>query len=92
MDRSASEPLRRVTLLLKLWIIGFLHSVLVLHFHFTLRAFTRLFYPKRLATSTFVRGRSNKSIAVGTVRVSIDPSAKQQQSLAYPSPVYNRDS
>jgi hypothetical protein len=66
MDRSASEPLRSVTLLLTLWIIGFIHSVLVLHFHFTLRAFNRLFYPKRLTTWTFIRRKRNNNILLSS--------------------------
>ena len=66
MDRSASEPLGRVTLLLKLWIIGFLHSVLVLHFHFTLRAFSRLFYPRRLTLCTFIRRKRNNNISLSS--------------------------
>ena len=56
--------------------------VLRFTFTFIFRAFGKRFYPKRLTIRTLViRRRNNKHIAVGTVRLFIEPTAEHLQSL-----------
>ena len=43
---------------------------------FTFRAFSRCFYPKRLAKKYICQKKENRYISVGTVRMFIEPSAK----------------
>ena len=48
----------------------------------TFRAFSRRFYPEQLTISTFCQKKEKQqTIAVGAVRMFIEPSAKHKQSL-----------
>ena len=82
MDRSASEPLRSVTLLFKLWIISLLYSVLALQLNFTLTAFSRRFYPKRLQFQLHLTG-TESALSQNNIPKWINKFT-QRQMLSYP--------
>ena len=66
----------------------------LIHYYcpFTFRAFSKGFFSKALTISTFVRRKRSNNIAVGTVRMFIEPWAKHQHLYVNPLPVYNKDS
>ena len=59
-------------------------------FTFTFRAFSRLFYPKRLTITAFVRRKRNKNISLSVCRAKWQ--ALTINIMGNPFPVYNKDS